>query len=363
LVRALIRFVEERIALKLPLDAFRPGELRPHLLMNFRLVDEHGGTLALSRSLAELRAEYGGRVEESFARAEVKGEAAEGELTGLTAWSFGDLPDLLEVRVGGRSVVGFPALVDEGDSVSLRAFDTEDKALERHRGGLRRLFALALREQVKYVEKSLPRELGMLYMPLGTEAELKAQLVAATLDRTCMEAPLPASQAEFEARAAAAKGKVTLVAQEIARLLLAVLTEHAALQKKLAAAGKSFPQACADIAGQLAALLPKDFVGATPFERLSHLPRYLKAVALRLDKARADAARDARLMAEWQGLARPFEREFLAVRKAGVKDPFLEEFRWLLEELRVALFAQELRTPSPVSVKRLHKMWEGRPRA
>jgi ATP-dependent helicase HrpA len=362
LVRALTRFVEERIALKLPLDAFRPGELRPHLLMNFRLLDEHGGTLALSRSLAELRAEHGHRVEESFAQAEVNGDAAAGELTGLTSWSFGDLPELIEVEVGGRTVVGFPALVDTGDSVALRAFDTEDKARAAHYDGLRRLFALALKEQVKAIEKGLPRELGLLYLPLGTEQELKSQLVAAALDRTCMTAPLPATAAEFEARAAAAKGKVTLVAQEIARLLLAVLNEHAALQKKLAAANKAFPQACADIAAQLAALLPKGFVGTMPFERLAQLPRYLKAATLRLDKARADAARDARLMADWRALGKPFERENIAMRKAGVADPFLDEFRWLLEELRVALFAQELRTPSPVSVKRLQKMWEGRPR-
>ncbi|MDO8933873.1 MAG: DUF3418 domain-containing protein, partial [Rhodocyclaceae bacterium] len=363
LMRALTRFVEERIALKLPLDAFRPGELRPHLLMSFRLVDEHGGTLGFSRSLAELRAQYGSRVEQSFARAEVKTEeAAEGELTGLTSWSFGDLPELLEVQVGGRSVVGFPALVDAGDSVSLRAFDTEDKAREQHRAGLRRLFVLALNQQVKFIEKSLPRELGLLFMPLGTEAELKAQLVAATLDRSCMESPLPATQAQFEARVASAKGRVTLVAQEIARLVATILTEHAALQKKLAAANKAFPAACADIAAQLAALLGKDFIRATPFERLAHLTRYLKAAALRLDKLRADPARDARLLADWQSLAKPFEREHLAMRKSGVVDPALEEFRWLLEELRVALFAQELRTPSPVSVKRLQKMWEGRER-
>jgi ATP-dependent helicase HrpA len=107
-------------------------------------------------------------------------------------------------------------------------------------------------------------------------------------------------------------------------------------------------------------LLKKGFITATPFERLQHYPRYLKAAALRLDKARADAARDARLLADWASLAKPFERERGQQMKSGVSDPFHEEFRWLLEELRVALFAQELRTPSPVSVKRLQKMWEGR---
>ena len=365
LVRALTGAVEEKIALKLPLDAFRPGELKPHLLMNFRLQDEHGGTLGFSRSLAELRAQYGNRVEQSFAQAQVMHQtdgASEGELTGLTGWSFGKLPELLEIRVAGRDVVGFPALADEGDSVSLRAFDTEEKAREVHRAGLRRLFALALKEQVKFVEKNLPRELGMLFMALGTESEMKAQVVAATLERTCMGEPWPASQAEFEARALAAKGKLTLVAQEIARLLGTILTEAAALQKKVAVMQKAFPAACADVSSQTAALLGRNFVLAVPYDRLAHFPRYLKAASLRLEKLRADPARDERLSAEWQGLAKPWERERSALMKSGVVDPFLEDFRWLLEELRVALFAQELKTPSPVSVKRLQKQWDVRPR-
>jgi ATP-dependent helicase HrpA len=360
LVRALTRSVEETLAMKLPLDAFRPGELRPHLAMNYRLLDEHGGTLAISRNLAELRAQFGERVTSTFARAEVTHEAAEGELTGLTAWSFGELPELLEVKVGGRAVIGFPALVDEGDSVALRAFDTEDKARRMHRQGLSRLCALALKEQLKFVEKNLPRDLGLQFMPLGSEKELKEQIVAATLERTCLMDPLPTDQSGFEQRVTAAKGRVVLVGQEIARLVGAILAEYGALQKKLAALQKVFPQACADIAAQLAALLGKGFVAGTPHERLAHYPRYFKAAGLRLDKARADAGRDVRLMADWQSLGKPWERERLALLKAGQADPFLEEFRWLLEELRVALFAQELKTPSPVSVKRLQKMWEGR---
>jgi ATP-dependent helicase HrpA len=304
LVKALTRAVEEKIALKLPIDAFRPGELRPHLAMNFRLLDEHGGTLAMSRNLAELRAEYGDFAEPSEEKAAV-----------------------------------------------LERFDLRDR------------FAAALKEQLKFVEKNLPRELGMLFMPLGSEKELKDQIVAATLDRTCLFEPKPEGDKEFEARVATAKGKVVLVAQEVGRLVGTILTEYTALQKKIAGMQKAFPQACTDISGQVAALLPKNFVSAVPYERLAHFPRYLKAAAMRLDKARIDAARDAKWLADWQALGRPWERERNAMAKSGVSDPFLEEFRWLLEELRVALFAQELKTPSPVSVKRLQKMWEGRNRA
>jgi ATP-dependent helicase HrpA len=365
LVKALTRAIEEKIALKLPLDALRPGELRPHLFMNFRLLDEHGGTLALSRNLAELRAQYGDRVTEAFASAEVKvgagGTAPAAETS--SSWTFGALPELLEIEMAGRQVIGFPALVDEGDGVCLSAFDTEDKAREEHRKGLARLFALQLKAQVQSIEK-LPdlRAMAMQYMAMGTEKELKEQIVAATLERTCLMDPLPADEKAFTERRDAAKGRILLVAQEIVRLAATILAEQAGLQKKLAAAQKVFPQACTDIAAQLAELLPKRFIVATPYERLQHFPRYLKAVGMRLDKAKSDAARDARLMADWQSLAKPWEREYVQMRKSGAVGGFLEEFRWLLEELRVALFAQELRTPSPVSVKRLQKMWEGRPR-
>ena len=302
LLRALTRAVEETLAMKLPLDAMRPGELRPHLLMNFRLQGEHGGTLALSRNLAELRGEYG-----DFAA------------------------------------------------------PSEEKAAVLQRVDLRDRFATALKEQLKFVDKSLPRELGMQFMPLGSEKELKDQIVAATIERTCLAEQQPVDGAAFDARVATAKGRVVLVAQEIARLAGTILAEYAALQKKLAGAQKAFPTICADIAEQTAALMHKHFIAALDYERLAQLPRYLKAAALRLDKARTDASRDVRLLAEWQALAKPWQREYAATRKTGVADPFLEEFRWLLEELRVALFAQELKTPSPVSVKRLQKMWFGRP--
>ncbi|MFN3883609.1 MAG: DUF3418 domain-containing protein, partial [Rhodocyclaceae bacterium] len=362
LAKALTRAIEDKIALKLPLDALRPGELKAHLLMNFRLIDEHGGTLAMSRNLAELRAHYGGRVTQAFTAAEVKLGAGETALPAAksTSWTFGALPELLEVEVGGRPVVGFPALVDEGDGVRLSAFDTEEKAATEHRKGLARLFALQLKPQVQAIEK-LPelRTLALQFMPLGTEKELKEQLIIAILERTCLMSPLPTDEKGFDERRDAAKGRLLLVAQEIVRLIGQILAEYGTLQKKLAAAQKALPQTCADIAGQLAALLGKKFL-LTPWERLQHFPRYLKAASLRLDKARNDAAREARWLADWQAIARPWEREYAAMRKSGNVDPFLEEYRWLLEELRVALFAQELKTPSPVSVKRLQKMWEGR---
>ncbi len=365
LARALQLAIEDRAQLKLPLESFRHENLAPHLSMNIRVIDPHGRVLGQSRSLAELRARLKGEVERAFARAEVvEIPAAQAEVAteALSSWSFGPLPELMEVRVDGRPVVGFPALEDLGDAVALRVFDTPERAREVHRGGLARLFALALKEQVRAIEKSLPglRDLALAYLPFGTDAELKAQLVGATLARTCLAEPWPTDEAGFAQRVQQARPRVMLVAQELARLAGAVLAEHGTLQKRLATL-KAFATVVEDVKSQLGELLSRDFI-ALPFERLQHLPRYLKAVSVRLDKLRNNPARDAQALADWQALAAPYARELAQRRRAGVVDPALTEFRWLLEELRVQLFAQELKTPMPVSVKRLQKIWDARPR-
>ena len=148
-----------------------------------------------------------------------------------------------------------------------------------------------------------------------------------------------------------------MLAQEICRLVGQVLTDWQAVQKKLPAF-KTHAAAVQDIEKQLARLVGKRFIADTPFERLQHFPRYLKAITLRLDKLRADPARDARLLTEYAPLWTNYERRAIVLAKQGVSNAQVEQFRWMLEELRVQLFAQELRTPAPVSSKRLQKMWE-----
>ena len=401
LLKSLQRFVEERVQLKLPLESFRLENLKPHCFMNFRVIDEHGRMLGQSRNLAELRTRFRDQVAARFSGAKMGGalaaamtgvegaaavpglrppaaigrrdaeragersaseQLAASSSAGFTTWSFGSLPELLEVKVAGREVIGFPALHDDGDVVSLRPFDTPEEAARVHRKGLARLFALNLKDQVRAIEK-LPglRELALQFMSFGTDAELRARLVEATLARCCLLDPLPADAEAFARRCSEAKPRVTLVAQEFVRLAGQLVTEHAGLQKRLAGL-KTVPELVADMQAQLAALLPKDFLIAFPWERLAHFPRYLKAAAVRVDKFRNNPARDAQLMAEWKTLAQAWERESVAKRRAGVADPFLDDFRWLLEELRVGLYAQELKTPMPVSVKRLQKIWESRPR-
>ena len=170
-----------------------------------------------------------------------------------------------------------------------------------------------------------------------------------------MEKPWPVNAAEFGARKDAARAKLSLIGQEIARTVEAVAVELSTIPKKLQAA-RAYPDTVKDITQQLKRLFPKHFLLSVNEERLRHYVRYVKAVNVRLDKLRNDPARDAQKLQEWNQLAVPYYRELAARR--GQADERLTDFGWLLEELRVSFFAQELRTSVPVSVKRLSRVWE-----
>jgi ATP-dependent helicase HrpA len=414
LLESLIADVREQTQVAMKQSDFKLETLTPHLFMNFKVIDEHGRQLAMGRNMSQLRAELGGQAQQHFqkiassaagaaladagggggvagaaqasgasgaqasgvagaashAASRSKGAAVSGPQTTsqdgaqgtalyekLTTWNFGKLPELLEIRRGGQTLFGYPALVDRGTHCDVEVFDSPDEAARIHRAGLRRLFALQLKEPIKYLEKNLPglREMAMQFMPRGTQEELRDQLIDTALDRACLQDPLPADDVSFHTRRDEGRSRLTLLAQEISRLVGQILSEYATVTKKLVQA-KSFTAAYADMQNQLDGLIGKRFVVDTPYPQLAHFPRYLKGIALRVDKLKADSARDARQFAEFHPLLQNYQRA--VAQRGGVLDPRLSEFRWLLEELRISLFAQELRTPMPVSVKRLYKVWE-----
>ena len=274
-----------------------------------------------------------------------------------TEWRFGELPELMEIGKGAQSLIGFPALIDHGDAVGIEVFDEPEVAAARHRAGLRRLFALQLRDALKYLEKNIPdlQKMAVAYMPLGTQEELRQQIIDTAIDRAFLAEPLPVDEAQFTRRLQEGRARLTLIANEVARMAGAILTEYAAAARKIKDT-KNAPEATADAASQLQRLMPKNFIAATPWAQLSHCARYLKAITVRLDKHRADPARDAVKLKELQPLEQRYWR-LLAERK-GQQDARMHEYRWMLEELRVSFFAQELRTPYPVSGKRLDKVWQ-----
>ncbi|ADE10686.1 ATP-dependent RNA helicase HrpA [Sideroxydans lithotrophicus] len=372
LLQALARYIREQKQLDVPLDAFRLEQLPAHQLMNFRVVDEHGRQLGMSRNFAALRGEWAISLTPALSQREResgqrtgsspspsgRGVGVREELKRHTSWDFGDFkPTRTEPRAG-QTVTVFNALVDEGDAVTLQAFDTQDEAKAAHRLGLRRMFMLALKEQVKYLEKNLPglQAMAMQFLPFGSQQDLQRQILAVTFDRCCLNDPWPESEKEFATRCKEAKARLNLVAQEIARLVGAVLAEYHAMQKSLPGF-KAHAQVLQDIRNQCEWLLGKEWVARTPYERMQHMPRYLKAVNVRLEKLRANPARDAQNLAQMGPLLQQWQRKLSA--QHGEADARLQDFGWMMQELRVSLFAQELKTPVIVSVKRLEKMLAG----
>jgi len=395
LVDTLIADVRAQTGIAVLTGDFKFETLPAHMSMNFKVIDEHGRQLDMGRNLATLQGELGGQARQSFqklaeakpaaldARAQVaqpvssspaaaapagKGKGAPAAVpaaqqsasgrqhTGLTAWTFGELPELLEINQGKLTLIGFPALVDKGTYCDLEVFDDPNVAARTHRVGLRRLFALQFKEQLKFAEKNIPglQGMGMQFMSIGSQEDLRDQIVAKAIDIACLQDPLPTDAASFNQRRDQGKGRIGLLINEVARLAGQVLGEFHGLPKRVQ--GLPAPVA-ADIGAQLQALVHKRFILDNEYSQLAHFPRYLKAINVRLEKLRGNPSRDAQLMAEWQGTAAQYQRTL----KNGAgknNDPRMIEFRWMLEELRVSLFAQELRTPMPVSAKRLQKVWE-----
>ncbi len=388
LIDVLIADVRAQSGLEVKRADFRPENIADHLKPNIRVVDEHARQLGEGRHLAALKAELGAQAKNAFqalaalrlpqatsapavtaptpAVATPKGAHVPPPPAAIavepspaapyTDWTFGELPELLEVKKGGQSLIGFPALADRGTHVEIEVHDQPEVAAAQHRKGLARLVALRIRDALKHAEKSVPdlQKMTLAFMPLGTAEQLRDQVIGVAIDRAFLVDPLPTDAATFEARIAEGRTRFGLVLGEVARAAATVLAEHAAALRKLKDA-RPPKDVADDIQAQLARLVPPRFLAETPWPQLAHLPRYLKAIVLRLDKLRADPARDTTRLAE----LRPLEQRWLrtVADRRGQRDARLDDFRWWLEELRVSLFAQELKTPQPVSAKRLEKMW------
>jgi ATP-dependent helicase HrpA len=401
LTDAVLKLVRLATAVDVVRADIKVDMLSPHFFMNFRVVDEHGRQLGQGRNLGALKAELGAQARGAFqALAGLKmakaGTAAteskpnqplaketyrqdatknaanqtppKANPAGVkhTAWTFGELPELLEIQKGGQTLIGYPGLIDVGDAVTIEVFDEPDVAAAKHRAGLRRLFALQIKDALKYLEKNVPdlQKMAITYMQVGKNAdgsgtggtleELREQIISVALDRAFLLDPLPTDEFAFKKRVDEVRGRLTLICTEVARLAATILAEYAVAARKIKDT-KNAPDATTDAAQQLARLMPKKFLSVTPWGSLQHFARYQKAITARLDKYRADPARDSARLKELQPLEQRYWR--LVAERKGVVDDRLQEFRWLLEELRVSFFAQELRTPQPVSVKRLEKAW------
>jgi ATP-dependent helicase HrpA len=377
LAGALSQALFRKTGVEVAADAWQEADIPPHLRMNFRVVDDKGNEIAGGRDLPSLRTQLGVKARRTFS--ETASIALERK--GATAWDFGELPEQVEVNRGSGKLIGFPAIVDEGKSVGLTLLDTEAEAEATTRRGLRRLFRLALPEQMKFLARSLPgfNEMQLRYALLGEDGgrdkagrdkgnradkgevaeRLREELTVAIADRAFFVESEPIRDAKaFEARAAKGKTRLMDVAQEVCRIAGEILAEHQGLRSKLNDARyAAWPRAIADIRAQLRELMPAGFLASVQFERLKHYPRYLRAIGMRLDKLASNPERDANWQQQLARYWQQYQARLAADRGRGIRDPRLEELRWMLEELRVSLWAQQLKTPYPVSFKRIEKSW------
>ncbi len=390
LVDTIIEYVRLKTMQQLKTSDFKLETLSPHSFMNFKLLDEYGRQIEMSRNLTLLRQHFGQQARASFQNTvqdnlqQVKQQTQQAEVSDdksldtqansaptvpnskIVTWTFGQLPELMSLQKGKQTLFGYPALQDMGEYCELSVWDDEVQARVVHDQGILRLARIALKDNLKHSEKNIPdaTQMGMLYVGLtgGTLEHVKADILTVSLRRACQlddAKQQPTDEASFNVMIAHAKTRLGLIVQEVGRLVLQILTEWQNAQKKLNGI-KIHVNQYKDISEQMTQLTLKGFIERTAYSQLSHYPRYFKAITMRCEKLKGGIERDSQLMRDMLPLQLNWQREYNAQRTQGEYsvDVRLMEFRWLLEELRVGLFAQELRTPMPVSVKRLYKIWE-----
>jgi ATP-dependent helicase HrpA len=324
-------------------------ELPAYLLFNIRIEDK-GKVVGSGRDLEVLRSRFAGSARNRLRDALNKKFHADG----VTAWSVGDLPERTRVDIGGRQVDGFPALIPQDGAVGLRVFETEKLARRHHRAGLKQLLLLSLPRKVKYLRRNLPlsEQAVLFYTPVASRDDLVEDLMSTAVERIFESRPLEArSLSEFEMLRAEVERELVREVTASCEQLDVILELFHRIRTQLDDRDLEIHvNALDDIHSQLSHLIHAGFLRDLSAERLKHYPRYLEGILLRLARLRNAPDKDSERMDE---LA-PMWASYLE----QANDLELNELRWLLEEMRISLFAQELKTAVPVSAKRLRKLLE-----
>ena len=345
----------------IPLNEWQPDTLPDHLKINFRVVDENGKALGYGRNLAKLQADHTSQAGQTFDK------LAQEEInhTGCIAWAFDDLPDTWQFMQKGQSFIGYPAIIDESETIGVRIIETQYKADLAHFDGLSKLYQLQCRKDAQYISKNsgVSPALQLAYNQLAKHpllaervgGDFKADYLFAIFSSVFVEGQTIRNQAQFEAQLAAKKSSLVTVANQLGKQLAEIMADYQQLRLRLKQPAIA-PVLRQDVEQQLALLLYSGFVRYTPMSQISAISRYLKAIVFRLEKQKPDNG-------DVQGLYRLSKHYWLSVEKqlkTQIPQPERDLFRWQLEELRVSLFAQQLKTPYPVSVQRLEKIWNER---
>lgn len=333
-------------------DGWAAFRLPEHCYFNLRIIDDGGQELAIGRDLNQLQQQLGQAAAVTF-----RDNTQEFERDNVTNWDIGTLPESIKFARGKQQLTGYLALQQEKNGrIALRLFDTPEAATQAHRRGVIALMALQLKEQMKDLNKGIQgfTQAAMLLKHIGSDT-LREDLTQAVCDRAFIgDDDLPRSEKAFKEQIKRARSRLPAVKEAVSRHLQDTTAAYAELNGKL---GKH--PLTHLLRGRLNILLAAGFASRTPWPQWPRLPVYIKAMTLRMEKYSSNPARDQAREADIQELEQMWREKTDALVKQGqpVSDG-LKAFQWQIEELRVSLFAQELKTPHPVSVKRLLKEWE-----
>lgn len=338
-----------------PANNWDESRLEAHHHFNIYVLDESGKVIQQGRDLQKLRQRFSQQVSESLQSVTHHAE----ERTGITQWDFGELGKTVDVHQAGMKLKAFPAIEDAGNSVSLVLSDTPEKAQQISAGGVLRLMMLASAHQVKYLQKNLPKlDKTLLYFSkLGDRKTLVDDLLKAAFYKTFLEGKQqPSNEAEFKICLETNKGDLVNNATDMAERLNRMGETYHLISKKLnGQVPLPWMPVYAEIKTQLERLFCKNFLARVGWQHLQHYPRYLKAIEQRMDKLQGQLAKEKVWCMELEQYWQKYETLHQKLASQGLETAPAEQFRWMLEEYRVSIYAQTLGTPQPISAKRLQK--------
>jgi len=355
LLEALEREFRRMTGITIDREAWQWDQVPDHLKITFRVVDENNRKLNEGRDLAALKLQLKGKVQETLSLVADDGL----EQSGLHIWSFGDLPDHFEQKRGNYSVKAWPALVDEKDSVAIRLFDSEHEQKKAMWRGQRRLLLLNIPSPIKYLHEKLPNKakLGLYFNPYGKVLDLIDDCIACGVDKLIAEHGGPSWQeAGFAALHEKVRAELNDTVVDIAKKVEQILTAVFNINKRLKGrVDMTMALALSDIKAQMSGLVYKGFVTQNGWKRLSDTLRYLNAIERRLEKLPVDPHSDRARMLKVENIQQAWNTWYNKLPPVRREDEDVKDVRWMIEELRVSYFAQQLGTPYPVSEKRIQQ--------
>jgi len=357
LCTALASQLKKMTGVQIPYDAWNTEALSRHLLMNFRVIESDGSVIEEGRELQSIKNDLSGFVAER-PEAEPTEVDTSYHQDNVGVDILDNMETSVELELHGVSIKAYPALVKEGKQVNLRALENRKTAETETRKALRLLFIKALPEQIKHLKKSIPdiQNLCLKYRDFASCDELKLDIINKVIDDVFLYDSIQ-TESEFNARREKGKSELHEKAKHWSRLLTTILDEYRAIKKLMKNPSLSQLDTAADIQLQLDFLFPPNFITLIDQQWLQQYPRYLTAIKKRFDKVKTNATRDRQLRLEFSRLWQEYIKRQASLEKQHVDSQQLNHYRWMLEEYRVSLFAQELKTKFPISEKRLKTYW------